>query len=159
MLKKLKILKIEFKKIYIKLIYKMNKCNVCNIKLRNISLDSNIFFYDDYWNESFRKYIYSFSVYNKNLIKNIYYCINCGIDYSFNLNKDKYKLLKHKEITGKIIKKFPLYRNNREFIYEICSKCNCTLNNKINDTIITRDNYICGIGSFCSDCYYQLFIY
>ena len=74
-------------------------------------------------------------------------CKNCGIKYhSWNKNGNKFKLLKNREINGKILINFPKNTNN------ICDSCNRVFI-KINN--IEEKKYKLNSKSHCEYCWNQ----
>ena len=130
-----------------------NRCYLCN-KLFNKNmyiLDSNLYFYDDYWNERFDNKNYCFSFNNHKM------CIKCGFIFSFNYDINKfYKINKRTFLNKKIKIKFPLDKKNRKNKYDKCVICNNNTEYLIKDNINNRCNYIIGLGQTCNSCFNEL---
>ena len=127
----------------------MKNCHFCNTNLTSlITYDIRHAFknnsFGNYENKNFQLFIPS-------LGKNS--CIDCGKNYYFyKFSNNKLKILNKRQINGKI-KLSKKIDPNKLNIKEYCVSCNCEIKNlTINTTINNRENYIEGIGQFCSNC-------
>ena len=130
-----------------------NNCYLCNklIDKKILILDSDLYFYDDFWNDKYNNDKYCFSFKNNKM------CVKCGFMFSLNFDKKKFNKINKRTFLNKKIKiKFPLNKYFRKNKYDKCLLCNANTKYLINDSINNISNYIIGLGQTCYLCFNNL---